>query len=168
MYRHTRIKVRLGRAHLDGDAKALQHLGAAEANDVQADDALVLALADELVGCRPLVLEHGVVHGREGGLVHLDVCVAVLLARLGLGETDGADLGVREYDGGDVAVVELGGGEFGAAEETVGEAAAGGDGNCVYVLAGLLGVLYEEEGRANQASIPTSLIRRRSSRYSAH
>jgi len=58
---------------------------------VKADDLLLLAGADQLHRRRLLVVRvhHRVVQRREGRLVHLDLVVAVLLARLGLGLRDG-------------------------------------------------------------------------------
>lgn len=131
MNRHAVIKIPLARPHLDRDPEALQDLGAADAEDVQAHDLLVLARAHELVAARALIgrLHHGVVHGREAGGVDLDGMVAVLPARLRLREADGADFRVGEDDRGDEVVVELGFLELGAAEEAVRELAAGGDGD---------------------------------------
>lgn len=94
------VKVLLGGAHPDGDAKALEHLAAANAHDVQADDLLLGAGGDDLVVGRSLVLglHHSVVHGREARLVNLDVVLAVVLNSLGLGHADAADLRVSEDD----------------------------------------------------------------------
>ncbi len=126
------IEVLLGGAHLDGDAEALQHLAGPEAHDVQADDLLVGAVADDLVLGGALVggVHHGVVHGGEVGGVDLEVLAAVLVDGLGLRQADGADLGVGEDDAGDVGVVEARVGEDGGgAVEALGKAAASGDGD---------------------------------------
>ena len=128
---HAAIEIPFARAHLDRDPEPLQHLGAADAEDMQAYNLLVLARAHELVAGRALVgrFHHGVVHGREAGGVNLDRVVAVLRARFRLCETDGTDFRVSKDDGWDEIVVELGGVELRAAEETVRELAAGGDGD---------------------------------------
>lgn len=125
------VKVGLGGAHLDGNAEALQHLSAALAHDVQADNLLFGASDDELVigGALLLRVHHGVVHGREARLVDLDVLLAVLLDCLRLRQADAAYLGVSEDDGGDVAVVELGRLEFCRSEKSMRELSASGDGN---------------------------------------
>lgn len=74
-------------AHLDSHSEALEHLVAAKADEVQPDDLLLRARADHLHRSRLLLvgLHHRVVQRREGRLVNLDLVVAVLLARLGLG-----------------------------------------------------------------------------------
>ncbi|PMB66771.1 Elongation factor 1-gamma 1 [Beauveria bassiana] len=125
------VKVGLCGAHLDGDAKTLEHLAAAETQDVQADNLFLGAGGDELVAGRALVflLHHGVVHGREARLVDLDIVLAVLFNGLRLAEANAADLGVGKDDRGDVVVVELGGGELLAAKQAVREFAASGNGN---------------------------------------
>ena len=93
MYRDAAVEVLLRRAHLDGDAEALHDLVRAQADDVDADDALLGARADHLVHRRLLELlgQHREVERAEGRLVDLDVLVAVLLACLGLCQPDRAD-----------------------------------------------------------------------------
>ncbi len=126
---HAAVKVGLGGAHLDGHAKALQHLAAAETHDVQADHLLLGTRADQLVRGRALLLgvHHGVVHGREVRLVDGEVLAPVLLDRLRLREADGADLGVREHDRGDVPVVKLRRPELLRPEQPRGQLAASRD-----------------------------------------
>ncbi|KAH6610290.1 Elongation factor 1-gamma 1 [Trichoderma cornu-damae] len=125
------VKVFLGCAHLDGNAKALQHLAASLAHDVQPNDPLFGAGDDQLVvgGALGLRVHHGVVQGGKGRLVDLDVVPAVLFHGLRLREADGADLGMRKHDGWDVFVAELQGRELGGAEEPVREAAPGSNGD---------------------------------------
>ena len=98
---------------------------------MQADNLLLRARNHKLEARRPLLLRvhHGVVQSREAGVVDLDVMVAELRAGVGFRQADGADFWVGEDDAGDVGVVELAGGELGGPEESVGEAAAGGDGD---------------------------------------
>lgn len=117
----TAVEILLGGAHLDSDTETLQHLSAAEAGNVQADNLLLGTGADKLVsgGSLLLGLHHGVVHGGEVGLVDLDVVLAVLLNGLRLRQADAADLGVREHDGGDVGVVEMRILVLGASEQTL-------------------------------------------------
>lgn len=128
MNSHTRIKVLLSRAHLHRDAKALEHLTDAQAQDMQTNDLLLGADAHELHlrGVLLLLLRRHdiVVHGGEPRAVDLDPVVAEPLAGLGFGEADGADFGVGEDHGGDVFVRELGGFQLGGTEETVAELAS--------------------------------------------
>lgn len=86
----TGVKILLGGTHLHGDTETLQHLAGAETHDVQTDDLLLGASADELVLCGALLLgvHHRVVHGREVGRVDLEVLLAVLLLGFGLGQAD--------------------------------------------------------------------------------
>mmetsp|Transcript_23942 Transcript_23942/g.78249 ORF Transcript_23942/g.78249 Transcript_23942/m.78249 type:complete len:473 (+) Transcript_23942:198-1616(+) len=121
------VKVRLGGAHLDGHGKALQHLVRRDADHVEADDALLLAGADELHRHRllGLLLAQRKVHRLEDRLVRLDVRVAVRLARLRLGQPDRPDRRVRKHHRRDVCILELCVGR--AAKDAVGEAAAGGN-----------------------------------------
>jgi len=109
MDRNARIEILLGSAHLDSDAEALEHLARSQTHDMQPDDLFLGASADDLVLGGGLVgrVHHGVVHGREGGLVDLDVLLAVLLDGLRFRQTDGADLGVREHHARDIAVVYM-------------------------------------------------------------
>lgn len=97
----TAIKVLLRSTHLHGYAETLQHLTNTQAEDMQTDDLLLGTRADQLHlrGVLGLLLggDHVVEHGREFGVVDLDVIVAVAFAGLGLCETRGADFGVREY-----------------------------------------------------------------------
>ncbi|KAI6757627.1 hypothetical protein HG531_003452 [Fusarium graminearum] len=112
------VKVGLCGTHLDSDAKALQHLTAANSHNVQTNNLLLGASCNKLV-------------------VDLDVVLAVLLDSLGLCQANAADLGVREYNGGDVAVVELKGGKLGTAEQTMRETASSSNGNgCQFNLSG--------------------------------
>lgn len=134
MYRNTVIKITLGGSHLNCNAKALQHLTRSKTNDMQADDLLLGARADELISSRALVLKHGVIHGRELRLVHLNIFVTISLPCLRLAKTDAADLRVRKYDGGNVGVIKSRLGEFGSAEETICETATSGDGNFYYAV----------------------------------
>ncbi|KAB8606239.1 hypothetical protein FH972_025869 [Carpinus fangiana] len=129
MYGDAAVKVGLCGAHLDGDAKALQHLAAALAHDVQPDDLLLLARAHQLVRAGALVLglHHRIVHRGEAGGVDLDIVLAEFLLGLRLREADGADLGVREHDGRDVVIDEVR--VLRAAEDAVRELATRGDGD---------------------------------------
>jgi len=131
MNRHTIIEIRLRRSHLDRNPKALQHLGAARPQDMQAHDLLLLARTDQLIARRALLLRihHRVVHRGETRVVDLEILRAVLCFRVRLAQANAADFRVREHDGGDVLVVEMRVVEGGPAEETVGEFAAGGDGD---------------------------------------
>ena len=92
------VQILLRRAHLDGDAEALHDLVRAQADDVDADDALLGARADHLVHRRLLELlgQHREVERAEGRLVDLDVLVAVLLACLGLRQPDRNDRWVAD------------------------------------------------------------------------
>jgi len=130
---HTTIEILLGRAHLDGQSETLHHFITALAEDVESDDLFVFARADELELGRFLLLllgrEDVVVHGGELCVVDLDVLLAVLFVRLGLGEAGGADLGVGKDDGGDLVVLEVRVFELGRAEEAVAQVAAGRDGD---------------------------------------
>lgn len=119
---NTAVEVGLGSAHLDSNTKTLQHLADAKTKDVQTNDLLLGAGADDLHlgGVLGLLLSghEAVVHVGKLGVVGLDLVIAILLAGFGLSETDGADLRVRENDSGDVLVGELGGLELGGAEDT--------------------------------------------------
>lgn len=90
---NTAIKVCLCRTHLHSNTEALQHLANAETKNVQTDDLLRRAGADDLhlggvlgllLGGQTDVVEHV----GELGVVDLDLLVTVALAGLGLGETD--------------------------------------------------------------------------------
>lgn len=131
---HTAVKVGLGRTHLHGNTEALEHLTDSEAENVQTDNLLLRTGADDfhLGGVLGLLLlrHHAVVHGRELGVVDLDLIVTVALASLRLGQTNGTDFGVGEDDGGDVVIVELGGLELGRAKEAAAQMTTSGNGNC--------------------------------------
>ena len=105
---NTAIKVLLCGAHLDSDTEALKHLTDTETQDVEADNLLLGTGADYLHLSRVFSLllgGHDVVeHGRELGVVDLDLVITVALAGLGLRETNTADFGVGEDDRRDVLV----------------------------------------------------------------
>ena len=128
---HAAVKVSLGRAHLHSNTEALEDLAAAEADNVQANNLLLGAGANELVRGRRLVfgLHHGVVHGSEVGLVDLEVLGAVLGHRLWLGKANGTNLRVREHNGWHILVAELGCPKLLGAEQTGGQPATGSNGN---------------------------------------
>lgn len=128
---NTAVKVGLGSSHLDGNTETLKHLTTADTHDVQTDDLLLGARGNELVVGRALLvgLHHGVEHGSEAGLVHLDAVLAVLLDGLGLGQADAADFGVGENNRGDVVVVKLEGGEFRSSKQTMGQTTTSSDGD---------------------------------------
>lgn len=82
---HTVVKVLLRGTHPDRHTEPLQDLAASLSQDMQTDDLLVFARADDLVSCGLLLIgvHHSEVHSLEFGLVDSDL-VAVLLAGLGL------------------------------------------------------------------------------------
>jgi len=123
----------LGCPHLHRNAKSLEHLRAAHTDNVQSHNLLLGPVTDELVSRGALMLEHGVVHGGESGLVDLQTVLAILRLGLWLCEPDGANLWVCEDYGWDVGVVQPSLCKFWPAEEAVGEAAAGGNGDCYVV-----------------------------------
>lgn len=97
---HAVIKVFLGCAHLDSNAKALQNLAASNAHDVQTNNLLLRAGRNQLIVGRALVLwgHRDVVQGTEAGLVNLDVILAVLFDGFWLRETDRTNFGVGKHD----------------------------------------------------------------------
>lgn len=123
------IKISLSRAHFDGDAESLEDLVTTEADDMQADDALLLTDNDELIGGGWLMFGHGVVHICEARDIGAHVILAVLSQGLRFCQADGARGWVRENDGRNVLVLKLGIVKLGGAEETVRKPAAGGDGD---------------------------------------
>lgn len=98
MYSNTAIKVLLSGAHLDSDTEALQHFTNTKTQDVQSNNLLLGTGADNLHLRRILRLllrRHDVEeHGGELGVVDLDLVITVVLAGLGLCETDTANLRV--------------------------------------------------------------------------
>mmetsp|Transcript_22281 Transcript_22281/g.75330 ORF Transcript_22281/g.75330 Transcript_22281/m.75330 type:complete len:367 (-) Transcript_22281:539-1639(-) len=129
--RDARVEVGLCRAHLHGHAKALEHLVGGHADDVEPNNLFLLAEADDLhrrLGLRRRLDGHRAVpEVDKRRLVDLDVLVAVLGARLGLGQADDADRRVREDDGRDERVVRLG--RRLAVEEAVSQAPASRNGH---------------------------------------
>ena len=140
MYSNTAIKVLLSGAHLDSDTEALQHFTNAKTQDVQSDNLLLGTGTDNLHLRRVLGLllsRHDVEeHGGELGVVDLDLVIAVVLAGLGLSETDTANLRVREDDRRDVLVRKLGGLKFRRTEEAAAKLAASSNCNYTLILAG--------------------------------
>ena len=134
MNSNTTIKILLRSPHLHSNAETLRHLPNTQTQNMHAHNLLLRSRAHELHlrGVLGFLVrgQHVVVHGRELGVVDLDLVVAVALAGLRFGEADGADFGVGEDDRGDVVVGEFGGFELGGPEEAVAELAAGGDGDC--------------------------------------
>jgi len=86
----------LGGPHLYCNAKSLEHLRAAQTDNMQSHNLLLGSVTDELVSRGALMLEHGVVHGGEGGFVDLQAVLAVLRLGLWLCESDRANLWVCE------------------------------------------------------------------------
>lgn len=131
---NTAIKVLLSSTHLDSDTKALQHLTDTKTEDVQTNNLLLGASADDfhLSGVLRLLLGGQadiVEHGSELGVVDLDLVVTVALAGLGLRETNATDLGVREDDSRNVLVRDLGVLQLWRAEETAAKLTAGSNSN---------------------------------------
>lgn len=96
----TAVKVLLSSTHLNGNTKALEHLTDTETQNVQTDNFFLGPSADKLHfgGVLGLVLSRNEVvkHGSELGMVDLDLVVAILLASLGLCETNTTNFGMRE------------------------------------------------------------------------
>lgn len=126
---HAVIKLRLGSAHLDRNAKALEHLVAVATEQVDTNHLLLRTSADELVSGWLLVIEHGEVHVDKLGLVNLDVGVTKLSAGLVLGQTNRTRGGVREDGSRHIGVLELAVLELLATKETVGETTASRNGD---------------------------------------
>ena len=138
MNSNTIIKILLGSPHLHSNAETLRHLPNTQPQNMQTNNLLLGPGTHNLHLCGVLGFlvrgQHVVVHGGELGVVDLDLVVAEAGAGFGFCEADGADFGVREDDRGDVVVGEFGGFELGGAEEAVAELAAGGDGDCLFML----------------------------------
>lgn len=92
MNSNATIKVLLRSTHLHRNTETLQHLTNTETQNVQTDHLLLGSGTDHLHLSRVLVLflsgEDVVEHGRELGVVDLDLVGAVPLAGFGLSETD--------------------------------------------------------------------------------
>src|SRR5262245_33536850 len=76
MDRHGVVEVRLGRAHAHRNREALQHFVGADADDVEADDALLRAVRHELHLDALLARRQRVVERAEAGRESLDIAVA--------------------------------------------------------------------------------------------
>ena len=140
VYSNTAIEVLLSGAHLDSDTEALQHFTNTKAQYVQPNNLLLGTGADNLHLRRVLGLllhRHDVEeHGGELGVVDLDLVIAVVLAGLGLCETDTANLRVRKDDRRDVLVRKLGGLKYRRTEEAAAELATSSNCNYTPILAG--------------------------------
>ena len=126
MNRHGVVEVFLRRAHADCYSEPLQHLVGAFTDDMTADDLLFLAGRDQLHRRAPLVHAQRVVHADEIGHINLDV-VAILLARLVLGQPDRADRRMAEDHRRDQLVLEVP--PFHAAVQAIGQPATGSNGH---------------------------------------
>ena len=135
---------------------------------MQSHNLLLGSVTDELVGRGALMLKHGVVHGGELGFVDLQAVLAVLSLGLWLCEPDRANFWVREDYRWDVVVVQLSLCEFWPAKEAVGQAAAGGDGDCYVVSTYCEEVREGGRGGIYQASTQPFPKHPPTRKYSAH
>lgn len=97
MYSNTAIKIRLRSAHLDRNAKTLEHLARSRADDVQSNDLLILPRTHELVRARNRIVsafEDRVIQTAELCRVDLDVGVTIALPCRWLCQPDAAYLGM--------------------------------------------------------------------------
>ncbi len=101
------VEVRLGGAHLHGDAEALQDLVHGEADSMQADYLLFRPDADQFHPGGLAMLGQGRVHGGELAAVDLHLIFPVLGNGFRLGQADGADGRVAEHHGRHQIVVEV-------------------------------------------------------------
>lgn len=99
------VEIPLGGAHADGDGETLQDLVGGFTQQVQADDLLLAAGADQLHQAALLTAGQRAAHRPEAAAIDADI-VAEALARLSFRHANGADGRMREHHGRDVGVVE--------------------------------------------------------------
>lgn len=126
---HSVVEIILGGAHLESNSEALQHLITALADNVDANNLLLGASADELEGRGGLMALHGIVQARELGNIDRQVIGTILLLGLLFRQTDSSSSRVRKDDRGDVSVVELGVLELLTSEQAVRKTTTGSNGD---------------------------------------
>ena len=103
------IEISFGRPHLHGHGESLEHLVAAQADEVDAHDLLLGQEGHDLHRGLGLVfgrnLPRTVEHIREGSGVGLDLVSSVFLDSFLLGQSNDADGRVREDDCGHILII---------------------------------------------------------------
>src|SRR5262249_40601323 len=103
MHRHGGVEVSLAGTHLHRDAYELDHFAGPLPDDVDAYYPVAERVDYELHQNPAVATRQGRLERPERGLVDIDA--GQTFARLGLGETDGADLRLREHRGRNVGMV---------------------------------------------------------------
>lgn len=132
--RHAVVQVRLCGAHLQRHAKPLQNLIARHPEQMYANDALVITLANDLVDSldafRRVGARRHVVHVCKLRLVHLQRVVWVLVTCLLLRQTHSANwCRMRKHDGTNVRVIQVSLIVLGRSEQPIRQLTASGNSN---------------------------------------
>src|SRR5262249_25265965 len=95
MHRHGGVEVSLAGTHLHRDADELDHFAGPFPDDVEVNSPVAESVDHELQHTPAVATRQGRLERPERGLVDIDA--GQTFARLGLGETDGADLRLGEH-----------------------------------------------------------------------